>query len=728
MKKMKNRFNLFALVLILGTFASTTFAQIEITDFKDDSSDAYYLNIELSIGEETFFESYKSELGLTENDEMQVKTSEIDELGFTHTRYKQYFKGIEVEGGTYILHSKESYVIIANGELIEGLNLNIVPSISESEALESALKEIAAVEYAWQSKEWEDGLKLETENEIATYYPIGTLVFTKDFLTSPKFENYLLAYRFEIVCSNPDENFMIYIDAEKGSFIKKYPLTKDCTNHVGSATMMYYGYHTFNVNKRGWPYNDYTLEDCTRGSGIKTKWAHFLPDNVTDDNGNWGTDDQKGTTIHWIAQRAWDYYQATHSRNGMDNSGHQLDMRADWNQANAVYSHILGNDKIKIGTFTNYLGTLDVVGHEFTHGITQYTANLEYENESGALNESFSDIFGTAIERYSLGSNDWDLGAPAITLRNMENPNAFSQPDFYEGAFWYTGPDDTGGVHTNSGVQNYWFYLLSSGATANVTGIGFDKAAKIAYRTLTIYLDETSDYNDARTWSLQSAADLYGSCSNEWLMTNNAWSEVGLGATLPFIFCATISGPSLICEEELNDIDYIFNASGTYNGLTNPTGMTFSWVITPSSPAWTFNLSGTGNKKMTVTNVNGTTDRTLTVTASFAGQTQTDAHNVLIEPCDDCPPLCKIGFFDKTDELSINIFPNPTDGIVNYYITNSTGEVLLQVFDIKGKLLFNKNISKSDGTLNISEFPSGIYLFKLADNSNSTSHLIQVNK
>ncbi len=115
-------------------------------------------------------------------------------------------------------------------------------------------------------------------------------------------------------------------------------------------------------------------------------------------------------------------------------------------------------------------------------------------------------------------------------------------------------------------------------------------------------------------------------------------------------------------------------------------------------------------------------------TASFAGQNQSDAHTDLIEPCNDCPPLCKIGLFDMNDELSINIFPNPTDGIVNYNITNSTGEVLLQVFDLKGKLLYNKNINKSDGTLNISKFPSGIYLFKLADNSNSTSHLIQVNK
>lgn len=265
-------------------------------------------------------------------------------------------------------------------------------------------------------------------------------------------------------------------------------------------------------------------------------------------------------------------------------------------------------------------------------------------------------------------------------------------------------------------------------------GIGIEKAAKITYRTLTVYLDETSDYNDARTWSLQSAADLYGICSNEWLMTNNAWAEVGLGTALPFVFCTTITGPNLICEEELNDIDYIYNATGVYNGLTNPTGMTFSWSISPSTPAWTVSYSGTGNKKMTVTNVNGTTDRTITVTATFSGNTDNDTHDVLIEPCSDCPPicdcppLCRIGLFDDIKGLNINLYPNPTDGLVNYKILNSTGDVVLQVFDLNGKVLITKNISQINGVLNIIDFPSGMYLFKLSDKENSTSHLIQVNK
>lgn len=429
---MNKQFYTLALVLIFGIFATPIFAQFEISDFKDDSSDAYFLNPDLAISEISFFDNYKSELGLSENDEMEIKSVEEDELDLTHTRYRQYYKGIEVEGGTYILHSNDGSVIIANGELIEGLDLENSPTISESEALEIALAEINAKEYAWQNKDWENELKTDLENEDATYYPVGKIIYAKEYLSSAKAENYHLAYKFEVVCSNPDEGYTIYIDAINGNYLKKYPLGFDCTNYVGSATMLYYGNHSFNVNSAG---ANYDLEDCTRGNGIKTKWAEFLPSSITDDNGAWGTDDQKGTTTHWLAQVTWDYYYVKHGRNGMNNSGCQLDMRADWSQANAEYRHFLGNDKIRIGTIDNYLSVLDVIGHEFTHGVIQYTANLEYENESGALNESFSDIFGTAVERYSVGSNDWDIAAPATILRSMEDPNDYGDPDTYQGTF-----------------------------------------------------------------------------------------------------------------------------------------------------------------------------------------------------------------------------------------------------------------------------------------------------
>ena len=147
------------------------------------------------------------------------------------------------------------------------------------------------------------------------------------------------------------------------------------------------------------------------------------------------------------------------------------------------------------GSNNNPLVELDVVGHELTHGVTQYEAGLQYYNESGALNESFSDIFGKAIEFDPFGDTaTWQVAKHyrAGGLRDLSNPNLKNQPDTYAGDMWYTGYDDSGGVHTNSGVQNFWFYLLCEGGSGvndhevsySVNAIGMDAAAKIAYRNL----------------------------------------------------------------------------------------------------------------------------------------------------------------------------------------------------------------------------------------------------
>lgn len=182
--------------------------------------------------------------------------------------------------------------------------------------------------------------------------------------------------------------------------------------------------------------------------------------------------------------------------------------------------------------------SLDVVGHEITHGVTEYSANLAYSYESGALNESFSDIFGESIEKFATGTNDWLMGADLGTpFRSMSNPKDYYQPDTYKGSGWSTGSSDNGGVHTNSGVQNHWFYLLSVGGSGsndngnsyNFSGIGMTKAYKIAYRNLTVYLSSNSDYYDARSGAIQAARDLYGNDSNEEAAVTNAWYAVGVG-------------------------------------------------------------------------------------------------------------------------------------------------------------------------------------------------------
>ncbi|RMF57727.1 MAG: T9SS C-terminal target domain-containing protein [Calditrichaeota bacterium] len=186
------------------------------------------------------------------------------------------------------------------------------------------------------------------------------------------------------------------------------------------------------------------------------------------------------------------------------------------------------------------LVSIDVVGHEITHGVTEHSANLVYSYESGALNESFSDIFGEAIENYAAGSNDWligdDIDISGNGIRNMSNPNEDGDPDTYKGTYWATGSGDNGGVHTNSGVQNFWFYLLTNGGSGvndngfsyNVSGIGLTKAAAIAYRNLTVYLTTNSNYSDAYLGALDAATDLYGAGSAEYNSVSDAWDAVGV--------------------------------------------------------------------------------------------------------------------------------------------------------------------------------------------------------
>ena len=196
------------------------------------------------------------------------------------------------------------------------------------------------------------------------------------------------------------------------------------------------------------------------------------------------------------------------------------------------------------------------MAHEFSHLVTTNNGNggLNYIGESGALNESFSDIMGIAVKKYVLGNNNWLIGDDVMinvsNLRSMKNPNVSNdgikgglgepQPDTYHGTYWADVTNtsiDKGGVHANSGVQNYWFYLLSGGGTGtndinntyNVTGIGIDKAVQIAYRNLIYYLTPDATFGDARNGSIQAAIDLYGRDSKEHQSVVNAWFAVGVG-------------------------------------------------------------------------------------------------------------------------------------------------------------------------------------------------------
>lgn len=160
------------------------------------------------------------------------------------------------------------------------------------------------------------------------------------------------------------------------------------------------------------------------------------------------------------------------------------------------------------------------------------------------MNEGFSDIFGTLIEYYGKPSAaNWTIGEDFAVLRSMSNPNQYGQPDTYKGNNWATGGAGYSGVHTNSGVLNFWFYLLVNGGSGtndkgfsySVTSIGMTDAAATAYRTLTAYLISTSQYLNARNLSIQAASYLFGASSTQVVQVANAWDAVNVssGSTAP---------------------------------------------------------------------------------------------------------------------------------------------------------------------------------------------------
>ena len=196
------------------------------------------------------------------------------------------------------------------------------------------------------------------------------------------------------------------------------------------------------------------------------------------------------------------------------------------------------------------VAAIDITGHELTHGVTQFTSGLNYSSESGAINESMSDIMGKSVQFVAKPTDvNWQLSNDmSWFIRDMSNPNAKLQPDTYNGSYWVNTTNctpldvnDYCGVHTNSGVGNYMFYLLMNGGSGRndignsftVSGIGLDKADMIIYRTNTNYLNPTSKYADWRVACIQAATDLYGASSNEVAQVMNAWYAVGVGTAAP---------------------------------------------------------------------------------------------------------------------------------------------------------------------------------------------------
>lgn len=353
-----------------------------------------------------------------------------------------------------------------------------------------------------------------------------------------------------------------YVDATTGKVLRR---EEQIQTVDGSGQSIYSGTVPLQLTLSG---STYQLKDPTRGNtyttdmgnatdsvlcqyfgyGCKTGTLFTSPDNQFG-NGTNSNRESAGVDAQYGTNMTWDFYKNTYGRNGIFGNGTGSYNRVHYGQnyVNAFW------DGTKMtygdGDGTNYgpLVSLDVAGHEMSHGVTENTANLTYSGESGGLNEATSDIFGSMVEFYANNANDpgdyligeeFDL-QQHVGLRRMDNPAS----DGNSLNCWSSGAGNVD-VHYSSGIGNHFFYLLSEGSGAKtingvahnsptcngstVTGIGRDAAGRIWYRALTVYMTSSTSYAGARTATLNAARDLYGAGSVQQNAVATAWSAVSV--------------------------------------------------------------------------------------------------------------------------------------------------------------------------------------------------------
>ena len=567
---------------------------------------------------ENFFNSMKEEFKFTSDDSMELYKTTSDKLGFKHYRYNQKYKKVLVYGAEYLLHEKDGKVKTANGKIFLGLNIDVAPTVKEQDALKNAMQYLGEKKYRWQDKKSEQALKNKTKNPNATYYPKGKLVIAP-LNGEYKKGNFILCWMFNIAGDRLDKAWTVFIDAHNGQIINKISEIADA-DVTGSATTRYNGTQpiTCFYNTGNGLYD--LAEGATRGpthsqqiitlnmngdtnivNGVNWSAAQY----ITNATPTWTTLPVE-CQVHWNLENAYDFYYTVLGRNSVNDAGYPLGGlvhfgtnsltgtpdNAFWTNQDTVMIYGEG-DGILFGPMVG----LDVSGHEITHGVTFFTAKLTYQGETGALNESFSDIMGTGVEIFTLGSNaNWTIGENVVIpssytscnyLRSMSNPKAGlvitnsssqiimdgRQPNTYHGQYWIntSSSTDHGGVHENSGVQNFWFYLLTNGGSGTndngdnyfVNGIGIDTALAIAYRTLTVYLTPTSVFSDAVLASEQSAQDFSHANSYEVQNVKNAWCAVGV------IPCSTTDVSELTPDNTTSVFPNPFSFETTFKANSN---------------------------------------------------------------------------------------------------------------------------------------------------------------
>lgn len=555
--------------------------------------------------------------GARNQDGWTLLGEETDQLGFVHQKYQQTLDGVPVFGAVLKAHIRNGLVESVSGHFEKDVARNSAGMDAE-QALAQAIHISGAQRLMWDVDPHGKAIEHATSGKRNSWKKQPELCYVRDYIGNS--DGLRLAWKVEVYSVEPLFRAEFFLDARTGELLLRNELLHSADAH-GVGHSRYSGVLNIVTDSVG---SYYRLRESGRAQGVETynmlngtdyqaavDFEH--PDNVWDTFPN--AYDNSAIDAHWGAEMTHDYFAQYHGRNSYDDAGSKLISYIHYSNS---YSNAFWNGNFMTygdgGSNSNPFQGLDVCGHEFAHGVTQYSAGLIYQNEPGALNESFSDIFGNSIEFWARPANaSWRIGDDIGAFRSMSDPQAYQNPDTYLGSYWAVGAWDNGGVHINSGVQNHWYYLLSVGGSGtndngdsyNVTGIGIDSAAAIAYRNLTVYLSPGDGYAEARFYAIQAAIDLFGECSQQMKSTMDAWYAVGVGQPYTGILEASFYTPDTnIC---------VVPATVQFTNLSQ-SAISYEWQFgdgstsTLENPSHTYQLATSYTITLIATGCFGTTD------------------------------------------------------------------------------------------------------------------------
>gem|GEM_PF-5384989 len=518
---------------------------------------------------------------------IEKKRQSINSDGSTNTYFQQFHHGYPIENSTYILHQESGKATYANGLLFDSIDIsleNTMSSATNSQIIQDAYQGVEILST-------EGPLILASPNETQNkfWFCYKSLVFNQQ--EKMPFNVYVDINTKKVLKVEP--LFLSFTEPGKGTTIKGKQVSFNTqynemlTGQVGNVTIekLDTGYRLYDtirnihtVSANNLSYREDTLFKPTGDDTISSVgFRQILYESDFYEDDNFWSDAPAAVEAHWATAVTYDYFKNLYNRNGMDNNNGYLKVAVNFSK-NYIGAHY--NSYFKYLVFgdgynnEDPLTALDIVAHEYSHGVTYSYSDMNFNGEPGSITEAISDIFAVAVTFYE-GNGDWSIGERVIEgkSRNIKDPKATERPDTYKGEYWKEYPssfelslDISNGKwrHNNGTVLSHWFYLLSEGGKGKndnedyyeIEKIGMEKAANIVYKSYQDLIPSIT-FRQYRDITLNAAKRLYGECSNEVKQVTNAWYAVGLGDP----FCDCFEGTlvyHILSEGEENSVKYYF--------------------------------------------------------------------------------------------------------------------------------------------------------------------------